>query len=164
MEKKGYPAEVRLFARGLYLQGNSFSECAREVKSQFPSARCNAETIRRWCLNESWDTAKGKVSTAIAEQQEDAVSKMLDEHRDVYNRIRKKGELELDDAEVRSASEAASLIDLGAKGERFAVKELVSIQFVKAVLQIISEEVIDEATRRRIAARLRELGGRISEA
>ena len=50
-----YPEEIRLYARGLYLQGMTVNKIQYEVKKQFPNARCGYETVKRWRDKENWD-------------------------------------------------------------------------------------------------------------
>lgn len=161
MVVNAYPAEIRLFARGLYIQNNNYNETARAVKREYPEARCNAETIRRWAEKEDWDTLRGKVSTAARERQEEDISTILEKHKEAYDLMLNRGVAGLRQHSPRSASEASSMVDTGVKGQRLSLRDLISLDFVKRVFQIVSEEVQDEATRRRIALRLRELGGEL---
>jgi len=153
---KTYPAEIRLYARGLYLQGNSLVETARLVKEQYPDARCNAETIRRWAESENWDADKREVMEKVVERQKGDVAEILEKHRDLYGKMVEKGASALEGLDPRSASEAGNLLDAGIKGQRATLKELVSLNFARDLFQIIIEEVPDEETRRRIALRFRE--------
>lgn len=159
MTSHSYPAEVRLFARGLFIQGNTLVECAKAVKVQFPGTRCNAETIRRWSVNEEWEVPKKEVALVALNEQKQSVVEKLQEHERLYDKMIRKGEAGLDDENVlpRSASEAGALLDTGIKGQRAALKELVSLKFVKAVVDVVCDEVPDDETRRRIGVRLKEL-------
>jgi len=154
-----YPAEIRLFARGLFLQGNSYLETAKLVKKQYPGARCNAETIRRWAMKESWDESRHEVQRSVDVHQRSEAAEVLEKHKALYQLMIEKGEkgLRTKDNLPRSASEAGSLLDTGIKGQRVALRDLVSLSFIKAVLAVVSEEISDETTRRRIALRFREL-------
>jgi hypothetical protein len=160
---KAYPAEVRLFARGLYLQGNSLSEIARAVKGQFPTARCNAETIRRWAGLEKWDEVKQEVASTVLSRQKTDVLDVLENQSAAYGRMVAIGDTALQDPNLRprSASEAASILDTGLKGQRAALRDLVALSFVKEIFRIVSEEVTDENVRRRIAVRFKELSERV---
>ena len=154
-----YPSEVRLFARGLYLQGNSYNEVAKLVKKQYSGARCNAETIRRWATKGVWDESRLEVQKRVDVQQGEDATGILEKHKSLYQLMIEKGEkgLRTRDNVPRSASEAGSLLDAGIKGQRTALRDLVSLSFMKAVLTIVREEVTDDTTRRRIAFRFREL-------
>lgn len=158
MKSTTYPHEVRLFAKGIYLQCGSYNETAKLVKKQYSQARCNAETIRRWALKEDWESSRSAVAKRITTGQEDEAVRLLEKHSELYDKIMKKGEKGLRQFEARSAVEATSMLDTGIRGQRASLKELVSLNFVKAVFQIVSEEITDEGTRRRIALRFKELG------
>lgn len=164
MGNNAYPSEVRLFARGVFIQGNSYNETAKLVKKQFPGARCNAETISRWANKKdeegrTWHDSKGVVAKHVEEGQKEDAIKLLERHSALYDLMIRKGEGSLRQKGIapRSAAEAGSILDTGIKGQRAALKELVALNFVRAVFQIVSEEVVDEAAKRRIALRFREL-------
>jgi len=156
-KSNAYPSEIRLFARGLVLQGNSYNETAKLVKEQYHSARCNAETIRRWAINEGWESSRVEVAKRVDEGQKDEAVKLLERHSELYDKMIRKGEKGLKEHDPHSASEAGNLLDTGIRGQRTALRELVSMNFIKAVFQIVSEEITDESVRRRIALRFREL-------
>ena len=159
-----YPAEVKLFARGAFIQGHSYNETAKLIKKQYPKARCNAETIRRWANQkddegQDWNSLKYAVSTELKERQKDGAVELLEKHSELYQLMIEKGMKGLKDKESlpRSAAEAGGLLDTGIRGQRASLKELIALNFVKAVFTIVSEEVVDETTRKRIAFRFREL-------
>ena len=159
-----YPVEVRLFARGLWIQGHSYNETAKLTKKQYPKARCNAETIRRWANQkdeegQDWGSLRHAVSTEIKERQKDGAVELLEQHAELYQLMIEKGKKGLRDKESlpRSAAEAGGLLDTGIRGQRASLRELIALNFVKAVFAIVSEEVVDEAARKRIALRFREL-------
>jgi len=164
MSNLAYPVEIKLFARGLYIQGHSYSDTAKLVKRQYPKARCNAETIRRWATavdeeGSTWDNLRHAVSTQVVEKQKGDAVKLLEQHTELYQEMIKKGAAGIKDKKVpiRSAGEAASILHTGIQGQRGTLRELISMNFVKAVFEIILEEVSDEQIRRQIAFRLREL-------
>lgn len=161
MSKKVYPSEVRLFARGCYVQGNSLTETAKLVKKQYPESRCNAETIRRWATSpeDSWDAARERVRSTTGTNQESSIATVLEEHANLYQLAIDKGKagLQAKGMVPRTATEAGSLLDMGIRGQRSSLKELLELNFVREVFRIVVEEVVDEMARRRIAFRLREL-------
>jgi len=129
------------------------------VKQQYPKARCNAETIRRWATKEGWDEPRLAVQRTVDERQRSNAEEILERHKALYQLMIEKGEkgLRTKGNVPRTASEAGGLLDTGIKGQRTTLRDLVSLSFIKVVLQVIAEEVPDEATRRRIALRFREL-------
>lgn len=159
---KVYTHEVELFARGLYLQGCDEGAIVKLVKEQFPNARCNADTVRNWATEGNWEQAKRDVGFAVLAAQKDEAIRITQRHSELYDRMINVGEAALTGENAlrpRSAAEAGSLIDTGVKGQRLALREIVSLNFVKAVFEIVMSEVKDEATRRNIALRFRELAG-----
>ena len=159
-----YPVEIRLFARGLWIQGHSYMETAKLVKQQYPHARCNAETIRRWAIasdeeGQTWENLRHAVSTEVVEKQKGDAVKMLEQHAELYQKMIEKGAAGIKDKSVfiRTAGEAANILHTGIQGQRDTLRELISLNFVRAVFEIIREEVSDEVVLKQIAFRLREL-------
>ena len=153
-----YPEEIRLYARGLYLQGMTVNKIQNEVKKQFPNARCGYETVKRWRDKENWDQLRSSVIQQADENQEVDVVARLQTHQDYYQQVQERGLSKLDDLEPRSLGEAVSVIDTGVKGERSAMQGLVSRDLVRKIYAILDEEIEDDDIKRRIAGRFRDLG------
>jgi len=153
-----YPEEIRLYARGLYLQGFTVNKIQSQVREQFPSARCGYETVKRWRDKENWDQLRNDLlQQADAEQEVDVVTRLRD-HQDLYQQVQDRGLSKLAELEPRSLGEAVSVLDTGVKGERTAMQGLVSRELVRKISTILEEEIDDDNLKRRIAVRFRDLG------
>lgn len=64
--------------------------------------------------------------------------------------------------QVRSALEAANMVDLGIKGERRIMAGLLPLAFVEDILAAVKEEIRDDEVLHRIGVRLRRVAMRFS--
>jgi transposase-like protein len=155
MKNKQYPLQTREKAKCMYLNGESFRAIAREIG-------CTESTIRYWCRKENWAEYRAQIysasSAVVAEKTIGLLSEEMLGHIKAYQDLQRKGLEALRNAPVKSAREAAELIDKGIKGERSIAPESLSLRFLEEVANVIKSEVNDPEVIQRIASRFRSMG------
>jgi len=134
MGRKGYPAEVKLRAKALWIVGNMTDQ---QIAQQLDIPR--SETIGEWRRAEGWETEREviqeetdrRVNTAIAE----TISEMNTRHLREYQLLQSKGLQALKKLDPRTAAEALSMMDTGIKGERLVRGEPTEVREVRALMQ-----------------------------
>ena len=155
-----YTGEVRRFAKGLFLEGTSVNRIVKLLKETYPeAAKLNYETVARWKQQENWETQRAAVQRDLAMQTAAKATEVLERQQGVYEQMIDAGEVGIKALKPRSLSEAASVADLGMRGQRGAMKELISMDFLKKIVNVLDEEIDDMDTKSRIGARLREIAG-----
>jgi len=114
-----------------------------------------------WARENGWDNHKVEVQTKAIEQVKESsgqhFTRIQQEHLQEYGELRQKAAHDLDHLPFDKAFEAAKALDMGIKGERLVMEGMINLQFVQNVLNVLVEEVSDEALLRKIAFRLKAL-------
>jgi len=157
-----YSPEIIEFAKLLYVEkGRSFIQIAGSLSEKM-DRNVPPVTIQSWCHKYNWDDERQVKAVAILEEGkgevtlEQSLSERIDAQLKLYRDLQDRGNNALAGGEVTKASEAASLIDMGIKGERDVMAGLISTKFVNRVIQILREELDDE-TLSKVIVRLKAL-------
>jgi hypothetical protein len=159
MGTKGVPhvPETIELARKLVIQGLSLSFIAKSVK-EATGRPCSAKTVSAWKEKYTWSVPDKKPKgNALKKIQKNAQLEVQDTQRHLrsYRRLQEKGLEALENVPVKTAAEALELIDTGIKGERRIQISAWMKGFLADVINIITDEVKDEATLSRIANRFK---------
>lgn len=160
--KRDYPPEIIEFAKGLYMRNLSNSEIARKVRETF-GCRATDVTIGRWARDEKWNEERGEACLATVQKFVDETSYDIAERTrdqiEAYRTMVRKGmeTLEDENKEVKSPVTAASMVDLGIRGERQIIMGVIAVMFIGQIIDIIDEEIKDQQVREKVARKLREV-------
>jgi len=160
MSKK-VPTNAKLKAMELYITGNKTAkEIASAIADEF-QVSVKPVTIYSWIRQNNWKIKRAEVETtaivAVQESESARFARLQKEHLDVYESVRQKAGHELDHLAFDRAYDAVKALDIGIQGERKVMEGMINLQFIQDVLNIIVEEVNDEGSITRIAARLKLL-------
>lgn len=165
------PSEVIERAHQLYLTGAKDSTIAHDIAREL-NFSCTASMVRNWASWRGWRAERLALKTkALDRLHERAISATEEQttgHIDRYQKIQETAEQALenvpeDGVVVRNAKDlehAARALDLGIQGERRIQAGIFATQFVLDILAVLTEEVKDENTMRRIGVRLRQLAAK----
>lgn len=158
---KSFGLEVKSRALELYLPGNkSAREIVDILKEEF-EIDIKATTIYLWAKQHEWNTEKQEIHIEAFQQVKESsgqrFSRVQQEHLQEYEQLRQKAAGELSHLSFDKAFDAAKALDLGIKGERVVMEGMINLQFVQNVLNVLVEEISDEALLRKVAFRLRAL-------
>jgi hypothetical protein len=148
-------------AKEMYLRYISFNRIADAIFEQ-TGRKCSQSLVKYWADNQGWAEERNRIMSRVNQEISGRITEEMIERqvkqRELYQKMQRKGEEALDDGMVvvEKMGEAVQLIDTGVKGERQINSALVSLKYIELVVSIISEEVKDEETKRRIAKRLQK--------
>ncbi len=167
MGRKGYPAEIRLRAKAMWLAGNH-NDAA--IAAQLGIAR--VDTIGQWRRQERWERDRGAVQMATDQRVQEALAETIADmnvrHLKEYQLLQTKGIQALKRLDPQRAAEAQAMIDAGIRGERLVRGEPTEIHEVRALMkanievlelcvadvlrQLLEGELIDGQAARQFAA------------
>jgi len=134
MGRKGYPLEVRLQAKAMWITGQGTDV---QIAKRLGIKR--AETIGEWRRDGNWDRERMHVQKVTEESVNRAVAETIAEmntrHLKEYQLLQTKGIQALKRLDPQRASEAQAMIDTGIKGERLVRGEPTEIREVRALMQ-----------------------------
>ena len=133
MGRKGYGPDVKLRAKALWIVGNfTDQQIAQQLSIQRP------ETIGEWRRSEGWDREKAVIQKATEERINQAIAETIAEmnsrHLKEYQLLQTKGVQALKRLDPNKASEAATMVDVGIKGERLVRGEPTEVREVRALM------------------------------
>jgi len=152
-----WPPEVKDRAKALYLSGQRLKEIAAELG-------VTSRTLEKWQALGDW---KVELLAAQNEQALDAFDGNLSVQNTAranllrgYQLLSNIGEESLQDDRLRfkDKKQAADIMLEGMKGEVALESVALTMEFFREVAQIIREEVTDDETLQRLAARLTKVG------
>ena len=134
MGRKGYGPDIKIKAKALWIVGNHTDQ---QIADQLGIIR--SETIGEWRRTERWEIEREviqketdrRISEAVAE----TISQMNTRHLKEFQLMQTRGIQALKTLEPTKASEAASMIDAGIRGERLVRGEPTEIREVRALMQ-----------------------------
>ena len=134
MGRKGYGAEMKLKAKVMWVVGNhTDAHIANILGITRPG------TICEWRKEEGWDREKELLQEAIDERVSHAISETISEmntrHLKEYQLLQTKGVQALKRLDPQKASEAASILDTGVKGERLVRGEPTEVREVRMLMR-----------------------------
>ena len=134
MGRKGYGPDIKLRAKALWIVGNhTDAQIAQQLGIQ------RSETIGEWRRNEGWDREREIIQEATDRRVSQAVSETISEmntrHLKEFQLMQTKGIQALKRLDPDKASEAASMIEAGVKGERLVRGEPTEVREVRALMQ-----------------------------
>ena len=158
---KSFDPDIKNRALELYIRGDqSAREIVEQLWEEF-TTEVKPTTIYMWARENGWDNHKVEVQTKAIEQIKESsgqqFTRIQQEHLQEYGQLRQKAAHDLDYLPFDKAYDAAKALDLGIKGERTVMEGMINLQFVQNVLNVLVEEVADEALLRKIAFRLKAL-------
>ena len=157
---KTLPPQIKLDAMKLYLEGQTAAYIAETLIAKH-NIKMNPSTVYAWAKNGKWGEnkalARADAVEKIQESETQRYARLQGEHLNTYERLRKKAGSELDTHMFDRAFDAAKVLDMSIQGERKVMDGMINLQFVQSVLNILVEEVADQATIQRIATKLKSL-------
>lgn len=133
MGAKGYPDEIRLRAKALWIIGNlSDAQIAERLDIARPG------TIGDWRKEDGWELEKEIIQQAteqrVAQAIAETISEMNTRHLREFQLLQSKGVSALRQLDPRTAAEAQSMIDVGVRGERLVRGEPTEVLQVRALM------------------------------
>lgn len=148
-----YNMDTKEQAKGLFMHGESFAHIARVLG-------CYEETVSQWSRNGCWPEEKARVNAAAAataNQKGIDMSANIDGQLQAYIDMLNIGNRALHQIKVKSAGEAAQLIDRANKG----IKELTLIKlqltFIVNITEVLKSEITDRDILLRIGEKFRAI-------
>ena len=134
MGRLGYPDEVRLKAKAMWIVGrNTDAEIAEQLGIARPGTICD------WRRDENWEREREIIQRATEEKISAAISETISEmnarHLKEYQYLQTKGIAALKHLDPRTAAEAQSMVDVGVRGERLVRGEPTEVREVRALMQ-----------------------------
>ena len=134
MGRKGYPQDVRLKAKAMWLAGGHSDA---QIAANLGIAR--VDTIGQWRRQEEWDRDKQCVIQAAERRVQEAVAEtiadMNSRHLKEYQLLQTKGVEALRRLDPQKAAEAQVMVDAGIRGERLVRGEPTEIHEVRALMR-----------------------------
>jgi len=134
MGRKGYPPEVRLRAKALWIAGDRTD---RQIAAELGIQR--VDTIGQWRRQEGWARDEQLVRSESERRVQDAVAESISEmnsrHLKEYQLLQTKGIQALKRLDPQKAAEAQAMIDAGIRGERLVRGEPTEIREVRALMR-----------------------------
>jgi len=160
-----YPDWIKEKAYEWFMKGYGYSWIAKWIKNNTEFETCRHTTIRNWAESKesgtSWVEERAEKATqAIALRQEETdldLPARSKAHLEIYQKMQEEGRNAIEVLPIESAKDAADIMDKGVKGERSVASGLVSVVFIRKVIEILTEEINDEDILGRIASRLKVL-------
>lgn len=135
MGVKGYPDDVRLRARVLWLVGGLTDT---QIAEQLGIARPG--TIGDWRAEEGWEHEREAIQQATEQRVSQAVAETISEmnarHLKEAQLLQSKGIQALRTLDPQKASEAAAMIEAGMKAERLVRGEPTEVTEVRALMKL----------------------------
>ena len=160
---KVYDQDIKLRAMKLWIEGLSGPKIVEHINTEFASD-VKIPTLYTWAKQYNWNEQKNLARTEAIEQIKESESQRFarsqTEHLNEYEGMRHKAEAALGVLQFDRAFDAAKILDMSIQGERKVMEGMINLQFVQSVLGILVEEVEDQATIQKIAARLKALVSR----
>ena len=157
---KVYDQEIKLKAMKLWIEGLSGPKIVERINIEFASD-VKVPTLYTWANQHYWQEQKNLARTGAMEQIRESEGqrfvRVQTEHLTEYEGMRHKAEAALGVLQFDKAFDAAKVLDMSIQGERKVMDGMINLQFVLSVLNILVEEVADQATIQRIAAKLKSL-------
>jgi len=152
--KNIYTRETKNKAKALYIQGECFAHTAREIG-------CNPKTVSKWSKEEGWPEERIKIyaeSATLANQKSSIlISGRIAQQIQAYQEMLLKGIGALQQTNVKSAGEAAQLIDRAIKGIGAIRQDTLQVRFIEDVATVLKSEISDRDLLYRIAEGLRKV-------
>lgn len=165
------PKSIRDEAYKMYLDGSGPSKIAEDLTAKH-DLQITAQHISSWVQKGGW---ADKQRQAIVISQTAVVNErakiLIDNQKaaiEAYNKLWKKSANELhlnaDDIPIGfdKPIDAVKALDIGIQGERRIQAGLVNVELISRIFQIITEEIDDEHTIDKLAARFRQVAAEIS--
>ena len=134
MGRTGYPQDVRLKAKAMWLAGGHSDA---QIAANLGIARI--DTIGQWRRQEQWDKDKQCVLEAAERRVQEAVAESTAEmntrHLKEYQLLQTKGIQALRRLDPQKAAEAQAMVDAGIRGERLVRGEPTEIHEVRALMR-----------------------------
>mgnify|MGYP001036301097 FL=1 len=134
MGAKGYPPEVKLQAKALWIVGNLTDA---QIAERLGVTRIG--TIGDWRKEDGWEKERAIIARATEERVALAISETISEmnarHLKEYQLLQTKGIAALKILSPRTAAEAQSMVDVGVRGERLVRGEPTEVREVRALMQ-----------------------------
>jgi hypothetical protein len=157
---KVYDQEIKLRAMKLWVEGISGPKIVAKINEEF-SSDVRVPTLYVWAKQYNWNEQKNLARTEamehIQESEGQRFARVQTEHLTEYEGMRHKAGAALGVLQFDRAFDAAKVLDLSIQGERKVMEGMINLQFVQSVLNILVEEVSDQAVIQRIAAKLKSL-------
>ena len=157
---KVYDQEIKTRAMKLWIEGVSGPKIVDQINNEFTSD-VKTPTLYAWAKQYNWNEQKNLARTGamerVAESEGQRFARVQTEHLTEYEGMRHKAEAALGVLQFDRAFDAAKVLDMSIQGERKVMEGMINLQFVQSVLNILVEEVSDQATVQRIATRLKSL-------
>jgi len=158
-----YSDQLKLKAKEMFLTGGySLEDIAVKVR-ELSGRKANSALINHWVNRYGWKKEKEalfqRAGSEITRSITEAVLTRTTEQLSAYQDMVAMGleAIKEKNVAVDKVGEAVELIDKGIRGERMISSGLVSWKYIEQVVQVITEEVKDDETKRRIASRLRRV-------
>jgi len=149
-----YSREIRDRAKACYMQGAHFVDIARVIS-------CNPDTVSKWSKEEGWPEDRMKLyaeTTALAAREtSNPISDKIKLQTQVYEAMLSKGIEALKNTDVKSANEAAQLIDKAIKGIDAIHEDALSSQFIYGVAEVLKSKIQDRDLLQQISEELRKV-------
>lgn len=157
-----YSLETKTKAFAMYMQGMTGSKIAQELVTE-DEQLIPAVTIYAWIRLEKWEEQRdASQNTVLAEIRNKAaidIGETTGRHLKNYQDIQKVGtEYIKNNPDFDATIDAVRATDIGIKGERQVMSGYLSQAFLDSLLQILQEEITDDAVLERIAKRFSHLG------
>jgi hypothetical protein len=134
MGAKGYPPDVKLKAKALWIVGNLTDQ---QIADRLEIARPG--TICDWRREEGWEHERENIQQATEERVSQAISETISEmnsrHLREYRLLQGKAVAALQRLDPKSAAEAHAMMDTGIKGERLVRGEPTEVREVRALMR-----------------------------
>ena len=157
---KVYDQEIKMKAMQLWVQGKSGPKIVEQINNEF-TADVKIPTLYTWAKQYNWNEQKNIARTEamvqIQESEGQRFVRVQAEHLTEYEVLRHKANDALGVLQFDKAFDAAKVLDMSIQGERKVMEGMINLQFVQSVLNILVEEVADQATIQKIAGRLKSL-------
>jgi len=157
---KVYDQEIKTRAMKLWIEGISGPKIVNQINTEFLSD-VKVPTLYVWAKQHNWQEQKNLARTGAMEQIRESEGqrfvRVQTEHLTEYEGMRHKAEAALGVLQFDRAFDAAKVLDMSIQGERKVMDGMINLQFVQSVLNILVEEVADQATIQRIATKLKSL-------
>lgn len=164
--KNKFSAALKDRTLELFLQGMGVVDIIKQLKEETGVAVDN-QTIYRWAKVGGWNekriAVRTQVSAEIEKTAKNSLIEMAEGQLEDYGKIRKKGSKELNILVFDKAIDAARAVDIAIQGERRVMQGVVGLNFARDVMRVLLDEIHDEDTLRRIAAKLQKLVSEISQ-
>lgn len=135
MGRKGYPEEVRLRAKALWLSG---TQSDAQIAVALGISR--VDTIGQWRRQESWDRDRKYVQQVTEQRVQEAVAETIADmnarHLKEYQLLQTKGIHALRRLDPQKAAEAQTMVDAGIRGERLVRGEPTEVTEVRALMRV----------------------------